>query len=329
MQLGLSPLFQQLARAPELDYVLATVVATRGSSYRKAGAMMLLPPDAEPLGLVSGGCLEGDLAERANDVRATGKPQRVHYDLAGDNDALWGLGLGCGGEIDVLLERAHAQNRYAGLADVAEHWRVHRPCWLLKHVNPTNAQAPRTVPMTERLPAPFAHTTTPGRAAFAQDTLAIPVTPPWRVSVCGGGVDAIPLVALACTLQWTVTLIDHRPAYARPSRFDAAATVRVLDDPAVAFRDNPPDAIVIMSHNLHRDAGYLAAALASDARYIGLLGPVARRDEVCELAGVTADARVHGPAGLDVGATLPETIALSIVSHIQASLAGRGGGALA
>lgn len=330
MQLGLGPLLHKIEHRPALEYVLATVVGTRGSSYRKAGAMMLLPPDDEPLGLVSGGCLEGDLAERARAVRASRQAQSVHYDLAGQNDALFGLGLGCGGEIDVLLELADRDNGYAGLAEVAAHWHRHAPCWLIKGVRPASSVVAHAVAFTEALPPPF---DTPGArdtavAQVANDAIAIPVTPPWQISVCGAGVDAVPLVQQACALDWRVCVTDHRPAYAVAERFDTRAQVAVLEMATQAFDEGAPDAIVIMSHNLQRDADYLKAALASDARYIGLLGPVARRKEVCSLAGVTPDGRVHGPAGLDLGATLPETIALSILAQVQAVLAGRAGGSL-
>ena len=106
MQLGLGPLFEQLERAPDAPYVLATVIGTSGSSYRKSGAMMLLTPGADPVGLVSGGCLEGDLMGHANAVFGDGDRRFVSYDLSEDAADLWGLGLGCGGAIEVMLEIA-------------------------------------------------------------------------------------------------------------------------------------------------------------------------------------------------------------------------------
>ena len=83
--------------------VLATVVRTGGSTYAKPGAQMLIAADGEYAGLLSGGCLEGDLREHARDVAATGKARIVSYDLRSTTDQLFGLGAGCEGAMDVLL----------------------------------------------------------------------------------------------------------------------------------------------------------------------------------------------------------------------------------
>lgn len=331
MQLGLTPLFEQLDRAPDLDYVLATVIGTAGSSYRKAGAMMLLAPDREPLGMVSGGCLEGDLMEHAQTVRTTYKPLQVHYDLSEDDAALWGLGLGCGGAIDILLEPATRDTGFAGLAFVQEHWRAGRFCWWERSVNTERAE-PSMFHVTEAsLDGRWASATpTPSRerASRLSDRLLIPVSPAAHLIVCGAGADAVPLVKLARLMDWRVTLIDHRAALATPQRFAADTKIVVCSPDHVdsqVFEGG--DAIVIMAHHLQRDAMFLRAGIASRARYIGLLGPAARRDDVVQRAGIAADQRLYGPAGLDIGANLPETIALSILSQAQAVISGRAGGA--
>jgi xanthine/CO dehydrogenase XdhC/CoxF family maturation factor len=330
MQLGLTPLFEQLDRAPDLDYVLATVIGTAGSSYRKAGAMMLLVPDHEPLGMVSGGCLEGDLMEHARTVRANEKPLQLHYDLSEDDAALWGLGLGCGGAIDILLEPASRTSGFAGLARVQEHWRAGRFCWWERSVA-TQQPEPSKVHLDETdlddawasaLPSPPRDC-----ASRLQDRLLIPVSPPPHLVVCGAGADAVPVVILARQLDWRVTLVDHRAALATAARFGADTSIAICaPDQVEASLFDGSDAVVIMAHHLERDAMFLQAAIASDARYIGLLGPTARREDVMQRAGVESDDRLYGPAGLNIGANLPETIALSILAQAQAVINGRTGG---
>ncbi len=131
--LGLRELFEYIRRHPDASLVLASVIGTDGSTYRKPGAMVLLTGAGEAIGLVSGGCLESDLCERAAPVHRDGLPVCIEYDLR-DDDPLWGLGLGCRGRLELLLEPANADNAFAGLADIEPHWRKHRAVDLLKVV---------------------------------------------------------------------------------------------------------------------------------------------------------------------------------------------------
>jgi xanthine/CO dehydrogenase XdhC/CoxF family maturation factor len=163
-------------------------------------------------------------------------------------------------------------------------------------------------------------------AKFLIVSIALPI----QLLILGAGPDVMPVVELAAQLDWHVSVADHRPAYAEPSRFPRAK--RVLSQPVAhidtVLRQTNFDAAVVMSHHLTSDAGYLAALAKSNIPYIGLLGPAPRRARLMSDVGEGAAAlkhRLHGPIGLDIGATSPETIALSIVSEIQAVLAGRSG----
>ncbi len=109
---------QILSRARELrqrgeSAVLATVVAVEGSAYRREGARMLIESDGRLTGVLSGGCLENDLAERAAAVLASGNPALATYDLRAPDEILWGLGLGCGGKITLLLQPLSGASRRA------------------------------------------------------------------------------------------------------------------------------------------------------------------------------------------------------------------------
>src|SRR6188474_355026 len=121
----LLPLYDR-ARLANEPLVLATVVRTGGSTYAKPGAHMLIASDGEYAGLLSGGCLEGDLREHARAVAATGAAVIVSYDLRSTTDQLFGLGAGCEGAMDILLTRVAAAGDWQPLADMAAHFRADR-----------------------------------------------------------------------------------------------------------------------------------------------------------------------------------------------------------
>jgi xanthine/CO dehydrogenase XdhC/CoxF family maturation factor len=166
------------------------------------------------------------------------------------------------------------------------------------------------------------------------EVFTAPVGLPPRVLLCGAGMDAIPVHAFAAALGWRVTVYDHRPAYATAERFPLAARV-ILGRAEHLLQHLDPSrfhAAVIMSHHLPADISYLKCLACAAPRFIGLLGPPARRARLLAEAGAAARdiaSRVFGPVGLDIGAGTPETIALAIVAQIQAVLAGRGGGSFA
>jgi xanthine/CO dehydrogenase XdhC/CoxF family maturation factor len=155
-----------------------------------------------------------------------------------------------------------------------------------------------------------------------------------RVLVCGGGTDAIPVVRLASTVGWLVTLVDHRPSFATPARFRDAERVLQLDltrEPgalAASVELGRFSAAVSMAHAATHDRAYLHALLGVPSlRYLGVLGPRRRTMELLDGAphAVASELppNVHAPIGLDLGAETPEEIALAIVSEIAAVLAGR------
>jgi xanthine dehydrogenase accessory factor len=167
------------------------------------------------------------------------------------------------------------------------------------------------------------------------------IRPPPALLVCGAGEDAVPLVCLAKELGWRVRVVDPRPAYATRERFSAADEVIVCPSGAFAGRIpiEPGEAAMLMTHNFNHDQAILQGLLGSAAGYIGVLGPARRTERLLagiESAAVDAAAlpgrkslrRVHGPAGLDIGADSPEQIALAIMAEIQAVGARRRGGAL-
>jgi xanthine/CO dehydrogenase XdhC/CoxF family maturation factor len=160
----------------------------------------------------------------------------------------------------------------------------------------------------------------------AGETILVNIPPQTRVLVCGAGPDAVPVVRALCALDWDVFIADHRPAYARAGRFpDNCRVIQARPEKLAEFVDlEQIDAAIVMSHHLENDGIYLAQLAKNDLDYVGCLGPRARRDRLKELAGCPGQ-QVYGPVGLDIGAELPEAIALSLVAEIHAVLNRRSG----
>ena len=332
-----------------MSLVLASVFETEGSTYSKAGARMLITADGDFQGMLSGGCLEGDLAERARAVLASGAPQSVTYDLGQDDEELWGLGVGCDGLMRIFLQPLTPGNQYepfaamclayagqaeqiaatvldsdvdelaagASLVTVAGDVAYNdiSDTWLPQ----IQAEAGAALRQGQSL------TGTLRTAAGQANILYAILRPPPRILVLGAGLDAEPVVRLACELGWRVTVQDHRPAYIESGDFSAADAVHCVPVGEVAAKLDLQRfaAAVVMSHHLASDRQYLRQLALSDIEYIGLLGPRDRRVRLLQELGEFADKltpRLHGPAGLDIGGRGPASIALSIVAEIHQQL---------
>jgi xanthine dehydrogenase accessory factor len=341
----LSQFFERY-RTTGTPLVLATIAETLGSTYRKAGAQMLIAPDGSAAGLLSGGCLEADLFERARNVLDTGEALAVEYDTRSSDDILWGIGLGCEGAMRILLTRLDPNNAYEPFVHVEHARHANRETRfalvtrsadatyaLGSHYFGSEPHCPDEVRSVLRTGAPTSRTQ--GNTAIAIETqgahfLIVTIALPVQLLLLGAGPDAMPVVELAALLDWHATVLDHRPAYAAADRFPRAKRVIAQPVPHIetVLAEHRFDAAVVMSHHLTSDASYLAALAHSTIPYIGLLGPAPRRARLMADIGAKADGlhdRLYGPIGLDIGAANPESIALAIVSEIQAVLAGRSG----
>lgn len=275
--------------------VLATLTSVEGSAYRAPGARMVVREGGATVGAISGGCLEKDVAAHAEQVRAALRPRLIHYDLTEQDDAPWGLGMGCAAKLGVVLEPC------VGGA----------PAWLREAVARA-ARRETAVVVVSAAGTRLAGTDEPSRSGDDAFTDVMP--PPLLVAVCGDGPDTVPLLALAEAMGWV----------ARPVRKDEELP-----------RLDARSAAVVMTHNYPRDLALLGALLGTPARYIGVLGPRRRTERLLnDLAegGVHPQpaqlARLFAPVGLDIGAEAPEEIALAILAEVRAAFAGRPGGRL-
>jgi xanthine dehydrogenase accessory factor len=300
---------------------LATVVATRGSTYRRAGARLLIPDEGEPIGNISGGCLEGDVARIGREVIVAGEPRLVEFDMTADDDAVWGYGLGCNGAIELFVEPT------AGALESVAALRTGEGACLV--IPLTGADAGSHLLETDGAAAAALRDGRPTvRELDGERTYYEPLLPPLRLLVCGAGHDAIPLVRQAAELGWRVAVVDVRRNLLNAERFPGAAEF-ASPDPASAAAALAPDArtaAILMSHNYLRDIAYLRSFLDAPVAYLGVLGPRGRTEQMLgEIGAPEAIERIHAPAGLDIGAEGPDEVAHAIVAEILAVTHGRRG----
>jgi len=357
MHLGLTALLEFYhTHRTDNALVLGTVVATEGSTYRKPGAMMLIAEDSSYRGLISGGCLEADLAAHARDVFADGKTRNVSYDMSQGDDFAWGLGLGCDGIIHLMLQRLDSSTEFGFLETLDQAWKTRQSGLLSLVISSSDPDytasefaldcgtglTAGTPLLLECIQSHEGSSFSSGHdmsRRFWQDILktesgevellVIPIMPPPAILICGAGHDAVPVAGLAAEMGWNCTIVDHRPGFARADRFPDSCDVKVLQPSELGqhISLDQLDAAVLMTHHLGHDRAYLSQVVEAALPYIGLLGPRARRDRLLSEIGA-GDVHVFGPAGLDIGAELPESIALAIVAEIHAFLNGRDGSML-
>lgn len=267
--------------------LLATVIATRGSSYRKPGARMLVTRAGWQAGSVSGGCLEADVVRRAAWLVEQGASEVKTWDTSEDGEAA----LGCGGELDVLLEpfRPHAETARA-LATVVEQRRA----------------VSLAVPL-------------PGGGAWQQELRPSP-----RLVVCGAGHDAVPVSSMAVTLGWDVHVVDWRTGHAVAAKFPGASVRVLAGDRLQELPLEAGCAVLSMSHHLVYDARVLEAVLTSPLpKFIGVLGPPKRTASLLEQLPRGLDlSRLRAPVGLALGGEGPAAVALSMLAELHAALHG-------
>ena len=338
----LLPLYER-ERAAGRAMALAVLAYTEGSTYRKPGALMLIAANGDYAGLLSGGCLEGDLREHALRVIATGTCCPVRYDMRGPEDQLWGLGMGCEGAMQILLLRVGPDNDWQPVAQLARSLATHIATAIGVVVESRSAEVPLG---TLVLPGATASATVPAlrtpavagalvRVASSSQPewitgqspswklFVLPLALPPRILILGAGPDAAPVVEFAGMLDWKVTVVDHRSAYAVAAHFPSAERVLLARPEELGSALELPKycAAVIMSHHLTADLGYLRCLAASNIPYVGLLGPAVRREKLLAELGPEAEAlraRLHAPVGLPLGGRTPQSVALAIIAELHA-----------
>lgn len=303
----------------ELEWVLATIIETDGSSYRKPGAIMLINSLGQYFGLLSGGCLEADIMRQARKSLSSGLNQIIQYDMRDEDDLAWKLGIGCGGMVRILLQPLSHQNNYLELLTLKTHLENNQVCYYLQNISSDTPENQCAIAKDSTWSVNKLNDFGSKNVFISQQRPVI------RIGVFGGGIDAKPLVSIANNLGWHITLFDERLGYAKPHFFpDADDIIRdKYDELGGHCVLQQLAAIVIMNHNIVLDAKALQLAQMSTAKYVGMLGPGHRTERVYKELTIAKDELVkplYNPVGLALGGELPESIALSMLSEIHAVL---------
>lgn len=279
---------------------IATVIDTWGSAPRRKGAHLVVRSDGLFEGSVSGGCVEGDVISAAVDLIPTRGFARLDYGVA-DAEA-WAVGLACGGRISVLVQ-ALDSTRFAPA--------------LLDAILAARLAGRRTTLSTDLATG---RTTDAGGGEFTNV-----YEPPLRLAIVGAVHIAQALLPLAVALGYDVLVVDPRGMFAAVERFAGVEVDPRWPDEALAdWGLGAASAVVTLTHDPKLDDPALVAALGSPAFYIGALGSrkthAARLERLRTLGFDDATlARIHGPAGLDIGAANPAEIALSVAAQMVAA----------
>ena len=321
----------------ERNIALATVLTTWGSAPRKAGAKMAFTAGGAAIsGSVSGGCVEGAVIEAGGDVLAGGRPCLLRFGVA--DETAWGVGLACGGTIEVFVERLDlpsyeaARRWIAGGTSGALLTAVAGPDALLGDKGIVERGQAVAGPLAAALDAPtltLADTTHAAQritTAAGLELFIDPIRPAPALVIVGGAHIAVALARLARVLGYRTVVIDPRRAFGSVARFpDVDRLAQAWPDKALAEEPlTAESAVVTLSHDPKIDDPALRAALSSDAFYVGALGSrkthAARAHRLAALGfDETQLARIHAPIGLDIGADNPEEIALAIMAEVVKS----------
>ena len=336
---------------------IATLVKVSGSTYRSPGARMLMTADGNTIGAISGGCLESDVFEKAQAVIKSEKPILIKYDTTSEEDIIWGLGLGCQGIAYVLIESLD-KNKLQEIAFIKKclSTRTHGAIATVISVE-DNSQSQigqrlllgnNNIINNLKDDKLVTEVLSDTKAALRDNQSILKeynletgkievfievIQPPLSLIICGAGYDVLPLVNFSQQLGWDVTVIDNRQREVSKRRF-AQADKTLLSAPDEILENieiTEHTAAVVMSHNYLDDLDMLKLLIPSKLKYLGILGPKKRTNRILEelqAEGITPNANIYSPVGLDIGADNAEEIALSIVSEIQAVTSQRNAGFL-
>jgi xanthine dehydrogenase accessory factor len=330
--------------------VLATVIDVEGSAYRRPGAKMVIPEDGAGVGHITAGCLEDEVQAIAAEVLAAGEPRVETYDLRPEaEDDVWGLGVGCNGVIEVLLEPidesyravvdAHDDGRDVGVVTVVDaedetavgaraYYDAADGSFALTDGFPDG--------LADRVRDAVADLAAQGRArSFELDGVTVfvdGIAAPSDLVVLGTGHDVGPITELGAQAGFRVTVLGFRGTSATAERFPAADEVRSTSPARLseAFEFDADTHAVVATHNYVDDRIAIDELLQTDAAYVGLMGPHERFEEMLEdfeaegreFSEAELD-RIYTPVGLDLGGGSPHQIALSIVAEAMAVANGR------
>lgn len=321
---------------------LAVVTRIQGSAYRRPGAKLLIEDGGGTIGGVSGGCLEEDIRQVGLQVIRSGRSRALHYNTGDDDTKAWGLGLGCDGSVDVVVQPITAASAASFWQTVRDQLKGDAPFAIASVVEDGAPGEVLAVGESGRLAGGLRDAAEDAEAAAAaaaalrarrsrlealgpRKLFTEVLSPPPKLLVCGAGEDARPLVALAASVGFRVFVADHRSAHLDAQHLPAAHRLLLLR-PEQGSTELPSDGdtyAVVKTHSLRHDTEWVQRLVRTDVAYVGILGPRMRTRRILAELGIAGDERVFSPVGLDLGADGPEQVAVSVVAELLAVWSGR------
>ncbi len=339
---------------------LATVVRVEGSSYRRSGARMLVIDSGEWIGGISGGCLEGDALKKAKFAIAQNKSSIITYDTTENDPFQIGVGLGCNGIIDVLLTPIDPQDFNNQILNLEKCIETREPNIIITVLKSKENNAQIYVGQSflndkkidfitlfslkneidffekdlvnckaSRQSIIKKYQTEEGEIELFLEVI-IPAT---HLIIYGGNYDIYSLVKLAKEVGWKVSVVCN-PLKVHKSLFDLADAV-IEKERADEIEIDEFTVAILMAHDYETDFQNMRKLLKTNILFIGMLGPKKRTDkmflklsEECNPISEQDLGRIATPVGLDIGATTPEEIAISIIAEIKTFFSGRDGSRL-
>ena len=328
-------------------FVVARVVQTWRSAPRRAGAGMLVDETMRVSGSVSGGCIEGAVIEEALEVLQSGTPRKLTYGV--EDELALSVGLSCGGQVSVFVEPHWAFAEDSGAQAVwgalRQSLRDNAPAVLLTRMSGEGSRHLLVRPESstvgdwgtaqaeaERLAQEAYDEREPSVLELAGSEVFVQVFPRRdQLLVIGAGHITIPLVQYAATLDFETVVVDPRKVFATTERFPVAPDHLIPKWPqeALAGRSlNKDTYAILLTHDPKIDDPALHLLLKSPVRYIGALGSRRTHAKRCDRlreAGIdeASISRIKGPAGLDIGASTPAEMAISMIAEAIAAKRGK------
>lgn len=323
---------------------MATVIHVEGSSYRRSGARMLVQDNGVWTGGISGGCLEGDALKKAKNCMIQKDVKTVRYDTTNDDEKQIGVGLGCNGIIDILLSPVEFEDENNPIKILASCVNDrHINCLIsVIHSKIDGLQAGRMykygvqkATFPDELIQDIQSALTSGKSAVKKyEKLSVFIEilkPTLNVVLFGYQYDIYPLLKIGNELGWNMSVACKQAKMTKAMR--SLTKDLHFDQSDVKYDDHT--AFILMAHDYKTDKNNLLMALQSDVPYIGMLGPLKRKnkalDELHSHGHSFTDAqlsRLYNPVGLNIGSVTPEEIALAILAEIRAHFSGKNGAPL-
>lgn len=295
--------------------VFVSVVELKGSSYRRPGVRMVISEEGDYVGAVSGGCVEKEIERQAQSVFQTGKSKMMTYDGT--------YRIGCEGIIHILIEPAHLTDELLKEFDMLLQNR--RSFRIDTYYVPDTGEYENMGSLINLNGKKYAfHPSFHPEKVKDLSCFSQSFEPLFQLYIFGAEHDAVQLCKAASLLGWEITIVAAEDESKSIDFFPGAASLitpsfKNIDVSAM----DEQTAVIVMTHSYNKDVQYLMALKDCRPAYLGLLGPVKRRERVlsmlleqCPDASIEFLEQIHGPAGINVGAESAAEIAVSILAEI-------------